>query len=54
MQIAPPWPSRIICLAPSVATIQVPRTFVSKSWSNSSTEVLSQSMNGLIAAFDTT
>ncbi len=53
MQIAPPWPSAIICLAPSVATTHVPRTFVSNRRSKSSIEVLSQSMNGLMAALET-
>ena len=52
-QIAPPWPARIICLAASVQTTQVPRTFVSKSWSKSSMLVSSHFMNGLIAALDT-
>ena len=53
-QIAPPCPSRIICLAPSVQTIQVPRTLVSNSRLKSSTLVSSQAMNGLTAALDTT
>src|SRR5262252_11243170 len=53
-QIAPPCPSLIICLAPSVQTTQVPRTFVSNRLLKSSMPVSSQAMNGLIAAFDTT
>src|SRR6516225_202324 len=53
-QIAPPCPSLIICLAPSVQTTQVPRTFVSNRLLKSSTVVSSHAMNGLIAAFDTT
>src|SRR5712691_1534272 len=53
-QIAPPWPSRIICLAPSVQTTQVPRTFVSNRALKSSRVVSSHFMSGLIAAFDTT
>src|SRR5262252_3917588 len=53
-QIAPPCPSLIICLAPSVQTTQVPRTLVSNRLLKSSMLVSSQAMNGLIAAFDTT
>src|SRR5215467_13962420 len=52
-QMAPPCPSRIICLAPSVQTTHVPRTFVSNRLLKSSTVVSSQLMNGLMAAFDT-
>ena len=52
-QIAPPCPSLIICFAPSVTTSQVPRKLVSDSSSKSSTDVLSQVMNGLIPALDT-
>src|SRR3954463_11998702 len=51
---APPWPSLTICLAPSVVTSHVPRRFVSDRLSQSSIEVLSHSMKGLIPAFDTT
>ena len=51
--IAPPWPSLTICLAASVVTTQVPRRFVSDRLSQSSTVVLSHSMNGLIPAFET-
>src|SRR5690348_7356063 len=53
-QIAPPCPSRIICLALSVQTTQVPRTFVSNRLSKSPTVVSSHVMSGLIAALDTT
>src|SRR2546423_2842728 len=52
-QIAPPWPSLRICFAASVHTSQVPRKLVSDSASNSSTDVLSHVMKGLIPAFDT-
>ena len=34
MTMAPPWPSAIICLAPSVHTTQAPRTLTSNSSSN--------------------
>ena len=54
MTIAPPWPSAIICFAPSVQTTQAPRTLTSNSSLKSSIEVASQGMNGLIAAFETT
>src|SRR3984893_19039010 len=53
-QIAPPWPSLIICFAPSVQTSHVPRKLVSERASNSSIGVSSHFMNGLIPAFDTT
>src|SRR5262249_53263654 len=53
-QIAPPCPSLIICLAPSVQTTQVPRTFVSNRLLKSSMVVSSHVISGLIAALDTT
>src|SRR5712691_7978429 len=53
-QIAPPWPSLIICLAPSVTTSHVPRKLVSDSASKSSTDVSSHFNMGLTPAFETT
>src|ERR1700676_2012595 len=53
-QIAPPWPSLIICFAPSVQTSQVPRKLVSDRASNSSIGVSSHFIIGLIPAFETT
>ena len=53
-QIAPPCPSRIICLAASVHTTQVPLTLVSNSLLKSSRLVSSHVISGLMAAFDTT
>ena len=53
-QIAPPWPSLIICLAPSVTTSQVPRKLVSVSALKSSTDVSSHFIMGLMPAFETT